>query len=321
MKSYNEETLKVYARVRGYKPRFLPQIDISLCSGYVVDDYSIALKEELQQRLGGRAVNPAAVTSIENFIEYAADHAKVLRSWRNNGMQIGEYVYDPDFIATVLADLRKELPSYRIALDYLTMSNREESFIHITSRKSTAYKMDIDSKRYIPLFVLYGILRFNPVPIIGKNSKQAEVRCYNKCKEQDFADRFVNGACLTFVTGESSGFIVIDIDTHEEDEKKVFTPIDKYILDMFSKINTPAVRTARGGYHLYFHYDEEINKQSNRLKVIRRGGELIPACFDVKTGGSTVPAPPSVRFDKTCSDLTQANHTDGLTTVKNAKLT
>ena len=96
----------------------------------------------------------------------------------------------------------------------------------------------------------------NPIPIVGTNCKAAMLRCFNKCKAHHFADRYINRACLTLLTGESSGFIVIDIDTHEENKDEKLSPASKYILDIFSKINTPTVRTASGGYHVYVKSDD-----------------------------------------------------------------
>ena len=77
------------------------------------------------------------------------------------------------------------------------------------------------------------------------------------------------------LTGTPSGIIVLDIEKNEldlwDEEVKKHVPIGK----------TLKIRTGRGGYHIYFIYDERVKHLRNAVKTASQP-------FDLKTTGGQV---------------------------------
>jgi len=86
-----------------------------------------------------------------------------------------------------------------------------------------------------------------------------------------------NIACLT---GYKNNITVLDLDFPRYDMASVF--VEQFGDDYIREIDTLTVRSANGGYHLYFLYEPEIKTSTNNLHQI-----------DVRNDGAYIVAPPS----------------------------
>ena len=85
-------------------------------------------------------------------------------------------------------------------------------------------------------------------------------------------------ANIGIVTGKVSGIVVIDLDPDKDDNESGARIYEQAPTDFIAK-------TGRGGYHLYYHYPEDVGHIPNRVG-------LLPG-VDVRADGGYVVAPPS----------------------------
>ncbi len=85
-------------------------------------------------------------------------------------------------------------------------------------------------------------------------------------------------ANVGIVTGRISGIVVIDLDLDKDNNESGARIYEQAPTDLI-------VKTGRGGYHLYYHYPEDVDHISNRVS-------LLPG-VDVRADGGYVVAPPS----------------------------
>jgi len=85
----------------------------------------------------------------------------------------------------------------------------------------------------------------------------------------------VKGYNLGIYTGKTNNITVIDIDYYKMDENNKF--LKDFGLDYILNQNTFTVKTQKGGYHLYFEYDEEIKTTTNKdIEIdIRNDGAFV----------------------------------------------
>jgi len=86
-------------------------------------------------------------------------------------------------------------------------------------------------------------------------------------------------ANIGIVTGKISGIVVIDLDLDKDDNENGARIYEQAPTDLI-------VKTGRGGYHLYYHYPEDVDHIPNRVG-------LLPG-VDIRADGGYVVAPPSV---------------------------
>lgn len=86
-------------------------------------------------------------------------------------------------------------------------------------------------------------------------------------------------ANVGIVTGKISGIVVIDLDLDKDGNESGARIYEQAPTDLI-------VKTGRGGYHLYYHYPEDVDRISNRVG-------LLPG-VDIRADGGYVVAPPSV---------------------------
>lgn len=65
-------------------------------------------------------------------------------------------------------------------------------------------------------------------------------------------------ACYGIITGKVNNITVVDLDTYKWDTTKEHPWIAEFGVDYINKFNTYTVRTASGGYHLFFQYEEDL---------------------------------------------------------------
>ena len=117
-------------------------------------------------------------------------------------------------------------------------------------------------------------MQFEKIQLIS-NSKKPVLGKWKKTKE-DLKGNY------GILTGIDNNITVIDIDFYDKDGK-TFKEEDSLFLKRFgcdyvNKFNTMTQKTANGGYHLIFQYDEEIKQTSNnnnQIDVRNDGGYIV----------------------------------------------
>lgn len=93
-------------------------------------------------------------------------------------------------------------------------------------------------------------------------------------------DKIFNYYNVGILTGKINNIVVIDIDVYKFNKDNLFQK-ELGGVDFIKSFNTFTVKTPRGGYHLYFDYDEEIYTTTNseiQIDIRNNGG------FAVKYG-------------------------------------
>jgi hypothetical protein len=101
-----------------------------------------------------------------------------------------------------------------------------------------------------------------------KNKKEAQYN-YNDID----SDKYNIG----IITGKINNIIVVDIDLYKMEDDNIFLKEFKN----YKKIDTLINKTPRGGYHLYFNYDESLYNVASNIQV------------DIRSDNGYIVAPPS----------------------------
>ena len=88
---------------------------------------------------------------------------------------------------------------------------------------------------------------------IKHNQKIPDVKSWRYLTKPE-PKRF-NNQNMAIITGEINNITVFDIDSYKWSDKKEHLFIKKFSDDFVKRFNTFTVKTAGGGYHLYFKYD------------------------------------------------------------------
>lgn len=90
-------------------------------------------------------------------------------------------------------------------------------------------------------------------------------------------DKKINDYNVGVLTGKINNIVVVDIDMYKFKEGNQFLK-DLGGLDFIKSLNTFTVKTPRGGYHVYFEYEEEIYTTANseiQVDIRSDGGFII----------------------------------------------
>ena len=98
---------------------------------------------------------------------------------------------------------------------------------------------------------------FWKIPLMGKIPKYGYSTRKNDTHTKDVSKSY------GVVCGKRNNITVIDLDTNKWDDNKEHPFITKFGTDYVKKFDTFTVKTVRGGYHLYFTYDDDIKQMQN----------------------------------------------------------
>lgn len=126
------------------------------------------------------------------------------------------------------------------------------------------------------------------IDTLEKIEQQGEYFKYKNKKGENKSHK-ITGSAL--ITGSKSGIVVLDLDRNHgngidgiEQYKKLVDSLELSEEEQHMALNTYTVKTPSGGLHLYFHYREGLNNNSNAKLSI-----------DVRTDGGVIILPGSIR--------------------------
>lgn len=129
---------------------------------------------------------------------------------------------------------------------------------------------------------------FKFVPLNPKS----EISSKEKWSEKSFDESkyYQQDDNVGLLTGLRSGVIVIDIDIEEEGKKSGLEIYEKWI-KKYGEFNTVTVKTGKGGFHLYFRYNDRFNdwESINGIEI-----DGVKYNINFRTNGAYVVYPGSV---------------------------
>ena len=178
----------------------------------------------------------------------------------------------------------------------VTISEKKTKFTSISRKPMTIPDLEhitVENFEHNPIFLdekscydLYQSLNFVHVKA-RKHEKRPVFSGWTKSSFSDNSEIKIAENNVAIVTGTSSNIFVLDIDVKDGglDWWKRFASKNNY-----NYVNsTLAVLTPSGGVHLYYKYDDQINKNSVRMKT-ESGTEI---GLDIRSNDGCVIAPPS----------------------------
>lgn len=119
--------------------------------------------------------------------------------------------------------------------------------------------------------------------VIPLEGKRPILKGWNKLTKTPTGHNVFENKNIGVLTGTASGITVLDIDLKDNGMK-----IWEMISGVYPEIQTPMVRTASGGIHLYFQYNKNLHSFS---RFTLRGEKI---GWDLMNNDRQVVAPPSV---------------------------